>query len=149
MQNFKTRLDDSSTHPNCSNGTIVSGLVSQPMIIVTINWHRIVFREKFCFTLEAEDHHLCVWRGRGQRSQSAFVFQKHSTITPDIFALKDALCTGRPIVKNVDKTTDKIEVDRYVSSPSITQKLKIDHKTVLSHLRKVGFKKKLHLWMPH
>ncbi|GFV89020.1 histone-lysine N-methyltransferase SETMAR [Trichonephila clavipes] len=42
-----------------------------------------------------------------------------------------------------------IEVDRPVSSPSITQELKIDHKTVLSHLRKVGLKKKLHVWVPH
>ncbi|GFV34959.1 histone-lysine N-methyltransferase SETMAR [Trichonephila clavipes] len=35
-----------------------------------------------------------------------------------------------------------IEVDRHVSSSSIAQELKIDHKTVLSHLRKVGLKKK-------
>ncbi|GFU35906.1 histone-lysine N-methyltransferase SETMAR [Trichonephila clavipes] len=27
--------------------------------------------------------------------------------------------------------------------------LKIDHKAVLSHLRKVGFKKMLHVWVPH
>ncbi|GFU69193.1 histone-lysine N-methyltransferase SETMAR [Trichonephila clavipes] len=40
-------------------------------------------------------------------------------------------------------------VDRHVSSRSIAQKLKIDHKTVLSHLRKVGFKKKLYVWVPH
>ncbi|GFS83161.1 hypothetical protein TNCV_1287471 [Trichonephila clavipes] len=25
----------------------------------------------------------------------------------------------------------------------------MDHKTVLSHLRKVGFKKKINVWMPH
>ncbi|GFV70485.1 histone-lysine N-methyltransferase SETMAR [Trichonephila clavipes] len=42
-----------------------------------------------------------------------------------------------------------IEVDQLVSSSSIAQGLKIDHKTVLSHLRKVKFKKKLHDWMPH
>ncbi|GFX11879.1 histone-lysine N-methyltransferase SETMAR [Trichonephila clavipes] len=42
-----------------------------------------------------------------------------------------------------------IEVDQHVSSRSITQELKIDHKIVLSHLRKVGFKKMLHVWVPH
>ncbi|GFS99624.1 histone-lysine N-methyltransferase SETMAR [Trichonephila clavipes] len=36
-----------------------------------------------------------------------------------------------------------------VSSPSIAQELKIDHKAVLNHLRKVGFKKKLEIWVQH
>ncbi|GFY02817.1 histone-lysine N-methyltransferase SETMAR [Trichonephila clavipes] len=55
----------------------------------------------------------------------------------------------RPVVENVDKLTEIIEIDRHVSSRSIAQELKIDHKTVLSHLRKVGFKKKLHVWVSH
>ncbi|GFT68403.1 histone-lysine N-methyltransferase SETMAR [Trichonephila clavipes] len=57
--------------------------------------------------------------------------------------------TGRPVVENVDKITEIIEVDRHVSSPDIAQELKIDHKTVLNHLRKVGFKKKLNASVPH
>ncbi|GFV94645.1 histone-lysine N-methyltransferase SETMAR [Trichonephila clavipes] len=64
-----------------------------------------------------------------------------------IFDVKDAPRTGRRVVENVDKITEIIEVDRHVSSPSIAQDLKIDHKTVLSHLRKVEFKKKLHVWV--
>ncbi|GFV44409.1 histone-lysine N-methyltransferase SETMAR [Trichonephila clavipes] len=56
-----------------------------------------------------------------------------------IFAVKDAPHTGRPVVENADKITEIIEVNRHVSSPSINQELKVDHKTVLSHLRKVGF----------
>ncbi|GFW95333.1 histone-lysine N-methyltransferase SETMAR [Trichonephila clavipes] len=66
-----------------------------------------------------------------------------------IFDLKNVSHTGRPIVDNVDKITEIVEIDRHVSSRSIAQELKIDHKTVLSHLRKVGFKKKLHVWVPH
>ncbi|GFW60494.1 histone-lysine N-methyltransferase SETMAR [Trichonephila clavipes] len=58
-----------------------------------------------------------------------------------IFDVKDAPHTGRPIVENVDKITEIIEVDRHVSSRSITQELKIDYKTVLNHLRKVGSKR--------
>ncbi|GFT40427.1 histone-lysine N-methyltransferase SETMAR [Trichonephila clavipes] len=46
------------------------------------------------------------------------------------FDVKDASCTGRPIVENVDKITEIIKVDRYVSSCSIAQELKIDYKTV-------------------
>ncbi|GFV67949.1 histone-lysine N-methyltransferase SETMAR [Trichonephila clavipes] len=66
-----------------------------------------------------------------------------------IFDVKDAPRTGRPVIKNVDKITEIIEVDRHVSCRSIAQELKIDHKTVLNHLRKVGFKKKLDVWVPH
>ncbi|GFW52452.1 hypothetical protein TNCV_403801 [Trichonephila clavipes] len=49
-----------------------------------------------------------------------------------IFDVKDAPCTGRPVVENVDKITEIIEVDRHVSSRSIAQELTIDHKTVLN-----------------
>ncbi|GFW28847.1 histone-lysine N-methyltransferase SETMAR [Trichonephila clavipes] len=66
-----------------------------------------------------------------------------------IFDVKDASRIGWPVVENVDKITEIIEVDRHVSSRSITQKLKFDHKKVLSHLRKVWFKKKLEVWVPH
>ncbi|GFX94302.1 histone-lysine N-methyltransferase SETMAR [Trichonephila clavipes] len=60
-----------------------------------------------------------------------------------IFNVKDAPRTGRTVVENVDKITEIIEVNRHVSSRSIVLKLKINHKTILNHLRKVGFKKKL------
>ncbi|GFS84598.1 histone-lysine N-methyltransferase SETMAR [Trichonephila clavipes] len=66
-----------------------------------------------------------------------------------IFDVKDAPRTGRVVVENVDKITEIIEVDRHVSSCSIAQELKIDNKTILSHLRKVGFQKKLHVWVSH
>ncbi|GFW74216.1 histonelysine Nmethyltransferase SETMARlike [Trichonephila clavipes] len=60
-----------------------------------------------------------------------------------IFDVKDAPRTRRPIVENADKISEIIEVHRHVSSRSTVQVLKIVHKTVLNHLRKVGFKKKL------
>ncbi|GFU57177.1 histone-lysine N-methyltransferase SETMAR [Trichonephila clavipes] len=47
-----------------------------------------------------------------------------------IFDVKDAPRTGRPVVENVDKTTEIIKIDRHVSCRSITQELQIDHKTV-------------------
>ncbi|XP_078038121.1 histone-lysine N-methyltransferase SETMAR-like [Augochlora pura] len=65
-----------------------------------------------------------------------------------VFDVKDAPRTGRPVVENIDKITEIIEVDRHVSSRSVAQELKIDHKTVLNHLHKAGFKK-LEVWMPH
>ncbi|XP_067125649.1 histone-lysine N-methyltransferase SETMAR-like [Centruroides vittatus] len=65
------------------------------------------------------------------------------------FDVKDAPCVGRPVIVNVDKIMVMIEVDRHVSSHSITRELKIDNKTVLNHLHKAGFKKKLDVWVPH
>ncbi|GFV60805.1 histone-lysine N-methyltransferase SETMAR [Trichonephila clavipes] len=58
-----------------------------------------------------------------------------------IFDFEDAPRTGTPVVENVDKITEIIEVDRHVSSRSIAQELKIDHKTVLSHLMVIGDEK--------
>ncbi|GFX99674.1 histone-lysine N-methyltransferase SETMAR [Trichonephila clavipes] len=64
-----------------------------------------------------------------------------------IFDVKDAPRTGRPIVENVTKITEIFEVDRLVSNSRIVQELRIDYKTVLNHLRQVGFKKKLDVWV--
>ncbi|GFW30984.1 histone-lysine N-methyltransferase SETMAR [Trichonephila clavipes] len=66
-----------------------------------------------------------------------------------IFDIKYAPRTGRPVIEYVDKITEIIEIDWYVSNRSIAHKLKINHKTVLSPLSKVGFKKKLDIWAPH
>ncbi|GFV45965.1 histone-lysine N-methyltransferase SETMAR [Trichonephila clavipes] len=45
-----------------------------------------------------------------------------------IFDIKDASYTGRSVDENVYKITKIIEVDRHVSSRSITQEQKINHK---------------------
>ncbi|GFX07592.1 histone-lysine N-methyltransferase SETMAR [Trichonephila clavipes] len=62
--------------------------------------------------------------------------------------IKAKICPA-PVIENVDKIAEIIKVDWHVGSRSIAQKLKIDHNTVLSHLSKVGFKKKLDVWVPH
>ncbi|GFX66346.1 histone-lysine N-methyltransferase SETMAR [Trichonephila clavipes] len=46
-----------------------------------------------------------------------------------IFDVKDAPHTGRPVVENVNKITEIIEIHRHVSSRSIAQELKIDYKS--------------------
>ncbi|GFX91268.1 histone-lysine N-methyltransferase SETMAR [Trichonephila clavipes] len=66
-----------------------------------------------------------------------------------VFDVKIAHRTGRPIIENVDKIPEIIEVDRHVSNHSITQELNFENKTDLSHLSKVGFKKKHDIWVPH
>ncbi|GFX50532.1 histone-lysine N-methyltransferase SETMAR [Trichonephila clavipes] len=112
-------------------------------------------RNPLCLVLEQ------VWRNASHVAEIANGVYDADTVTANyvlfwfrrfrsgIFDVKDASRTGRPVVENVDKITEIIKVDRHVSSPSMSQELKIDHKTVLSHLRKVGLKKKLHVWVPH
>ncbi|GFV43730.1 histone-lysine N-methyltransferase SETMAR [Trichonephila clavipes] len=59
------------------------------------------------------------------------------------------LAQACPSSKMSIKKNKRIKVDRHVSSRSITLEIKIEYKTVLSRLRKVGFKKKLHVWVQH
>jgi [histone H3]-lysine36 N-dimethyltransferase SETMAR len=65
------------------------------------------------------------------------------------FEAKDEPRSGRPIVKNVDGIMEIVEADRHLSTVSIAQELNISQKTVWNHLNKVGYKKKLHVWVPH
>ncbi|GFU27184.1 histone-lysine N-methyltransferase SETMAR [Trichonephila clavipes] len=58
-----------------------------------------------------------------------------------IFDVKDAPYKVMPVVEDDDKITEVIEVGRHFSSLSITQEL--------NHLRKVGFKRKLNVLVPH
>ncbi|GFT36133.1 histone-lysine N-methyltransferase SETMAR [Trichonephila clavipes] len=66
-----------------------------------------------------------------------------------IFDINDAPHSSKSVVENVDKITEIIEAHRYVSSRNNAQELKINHKTVLNHLRKVGLKKKPDIWVQH
>ena len=63
--------------------------------------------------------------------------------------IEDTPRTGRSIVVETDKIVEIIQVDRHVSIHSIGQELGTDHKTVWNHLQKIGFQKKLDVWVPH
>ena len=58
------------------------------------------------------------------------------------FDVNDETCSGRPI-------TEKIEQNWHVSNHDIAYELNIHHQTVLNHLQKAEFKKKLDVWVPH
>ena len=65
------------------------------------------------------------------------------------FDVKDEPRPGWLIVEKVDEILKKIEVDRHISFRDIATELNIDHKTVLNHLHKTGYQKKLDIWVPH
>jgi len=41
----------------------------------------------------------------------------------------------------------KVERDKHVNTVEIARELDIDYKTVLNHLHKAGYKKKLDVWL--
>ncbi|XP_043062966.1 histone-lysine N-methyltransferase SETMAR-like isoform X1 [Drosophila yakuba] len=56
---------------------------------------------------------------------------------------------GRPVTTNTDQIMEYIELDRHVASRDIAQEMGVSHQTVLNHLQKAGYKKKLDVWVPH
>jgi len=63
--------------------------------------------------------------------------------------VKDEPRSGRPIIEKSDEIMVKVEHDKHVSTVEIARELGIDHKTVLNHLYKARYKKKLDIWVPH
>jgi len=63
--------------------------------------------------------------------------------------VKDEPCSGRPITEKSDEIMVKVERDKNMSTVEIARELGIDHKTILNHLHKAGYKKKLDVWVPH
>jgi len=62
--------------------------------------------------------------------------------------VKDEPRSGRSITEKFDEMV-KVERDKHVSTVEIARELGIDHKTVLNHLYKAGYKKNLDVWVPH
>ena len=54
-----------------------------------------------------------------------------------------------PITEKSDEILEKVERNKHVSTVEIARELGINHKTVLNHLHKTGYKKKLDVWVPH
>lgn len=65
------------------------------------------------------------------------------------FEVKDEPRSGRPHVENFEEIFKKIHEDRHISTRDIAEELNMDQKTVLNHLKKAGYTKKLDVWVPH
>ncbi|KAL0902444.1 hypothetical protein ABMA27_000309, partial [Loxostege sticticalis] len=60
------------------------------------------------------------------------------------FDVKDARRSGRPITDKIYGISEKVEQDRHISSYDVAE----EHKTVLAHLKKTKYTKKLDIWVP-
>ena len=91
---------------------------------------------------------ICAVYGEGTLSK--FSAQKwFARFCSGNFNMKDDLRSGCPISEKADEILEKVQQDSHISSVDIVMELDIDHKTVLNHLRKAGYKKKLDIWVPH
>lgn len=64
------------------------------------------------------------------------------------FGVKDEPRSGRPVTEKVNQILQMVEQDKHISCIDIGMKLGINKTTVLNHLRKAGYKKKLDVWVP-
>lgn len=65
------------------------------------------------------------------------------------FELNDAPRSGRPIADKDKEILEMVNQNRHISSDHIAKDLGLCHQTVLNHLKKLGYKKKLDVWVPH
>ncbi|GBP68679.1 Histone-lysine N-methyltransferase SETMAR [Eumeta japonica] len=93
--------------------------------------------ERICDVYGANAVSVRVAQNRLKRSQSGN------------FDVKDEPRSGRPVTDKVDVILKKVKQDRHISSCYVAEELGIDHKTVLTQLKKAGYIKKLDTWVPH
>lgn len=92
------------------------------MLKMEVNKEEIRYLLQFFFD-EAERKYdrrlkLCLWSQYCKTNYVQFSFRRFRWSNRDT---KDASCIGRPVVENVDKITEIIEVDRHVRSRNIAQ----------------------------
>jgi len=91
---------------------------------------------------------ICAIYGEDTLSKSA-AWKWFARFRAGNFDVKNEPRSGRPITEKFDEIMVKVERDKHVSTVEIARELGIDHKIVLNHLHKAGYKKKLDVWIPH
>lgn len=76
------------------------------------DWRRVIFSDESRFSLSADDHRTRVWRRPGQRSDPAFVVERHTAITQGV-TVWGAICwdTRSPLVVLQGTMTARSYVD--------------------------------------
>lgn len=65
------------------------------------------------------------------------------------FLMEDRPRSGRPVLLNEDKLKEIIENDRHITVREIAMKLNLSKTTIADHIKKMGYSKKLDVWVPH
>ncbi|GFW05487.1 transposable element Tc1 transposase [Trichonephila clavipes] len=53
------------------------------------NWRRVIFSDESRFSLSDDDHRTRVWRRTGQRSDPAFIVERHTAISQGAISQQD------------------------------------------------------------
>ncbi|GFT73899.1 transposable element Tcb2 transposase [Trichonephila clavipes] len=62
------------------------------------DWRRVVFSDESRFSLSADDHRTRVWRRSGQRSDLAFIVERHTAISQGVTVWEQFLGTRSSLV---------------------------------------------------
>ncbi|GFV54698.1 transposable element Tc1 transposase [Trichonephila clavipes] len=60
------------------------------------DWRRVIFRDESRFSLSADDHRTRVFRRTGQRSDPAFIVERHTAISQDTWTIVLPMLSSRP-----------------------------------------------------
>ena len=104
-------------------------------------------------------HYYDKWKNAAQASEKNYVVYGEVTLSKSAaqkklarfhsgsFNVKDDSRSGRAISEKTDEIFGNVQLDRHISSVDIAMELGNDHKAILNHLRKAGYKKKFDIWV--
>ncbi|GFX40370.1 transposable element Tc1 transposase [Trichonephila clavipes] len=64
-----------------TNNAVSTGFCRPRATWSVTDWRRVIFSEESRFSLSADDHRTRVWRRTGQRSDPAFIVERHTAIS--------------------------------------------------------------------
>ncbi|GFU99444.1 HTH_Tnp_Tc3_2 domain-containing protein [Trichonephila clavipes] len=71
-------------HLGRSDMAVSTGFLPTSGNLSVTDWRRVIFSDESRFSLSADDHRTRVWRRTGQRSDSAFIVERHTAISQGV-----------------------------------------------------------------
>ncbi|GFU58808.1 transposable element Tc1 transposase [Trichonephila clavipes] len=67
-----------------TNNAVSTGFLPTSGNLSVTDWRRVIFSDESRFSLSADDHRTRVWRRTGQRSDPAFIVERHTAISQGV-----------------------------------------------------------------
>ncbi|GFV57777.1 transposable element Tcb2 transposase [Trichonephila clavipes] len=68
----------------CTVAEVSTGFLPTSGNLSVTDWRRVIFSDESRFSLSADDHRTRVWRRTGQRSDPAFIVERHTAISQGV-----------------------------------------------------------------
>ncbi|GFX91781.1 transposable element Tcb2 transposase [Trichonephila clavipes] len=72
------------TEVECTVAEVSTGFCRPRATWSVTDWRRVIFSDESRFSLSADDHRTRVWRRTGQRSDPAFIVERHTAISQGV-----------------------------------------------------------------